>query len=259
MNEKLNQPNPEHWSDERPIDHEIASATSEERSIGDAGARVIASQWHGGQASALYSLTSTGAIDLPQVVAEINECWANADTDYNREHLEALGAYVMARESHDPVEGWSKQWLTSPDKSTEQDDFCPACRAHMSAPHSVGCPLGEEDPELLKQVEQAVTAKGIAVAHWLEYVGFRNGEELEAAIDMFEDHYLGHFESIEAYAADYLIESGLEAQLDQLRQYLPEDMRQHAKWDEAGIAHDFALNTIHSVEDDDGHLYLFTK
>jgi hypothetical protein len=37
----------------------------------------------------------------------------------------------------------------------------------------------------------------IAVAHWLEYVGFRNGEELEAAINMFEDHHLGHFESIE--------------------------------------------------------------
>lgn len=67
---------------------------------------MIASQWHGGQASALYNLTSTGAIDLPQVVAEINESWANADTDYNREHLEALGAYVMARESHDPIEGW---------------------------------------------------------------------------------------------------------------------------------------------------------
>lgn len=51
----------EHWSDEQLIDHEIASATSEERSIGDAGARVIASQWHGGASSALYSLTSTGA------------------------------------------------------------------------------------------------------------------------------------------------------------------------------------------------------
>ncbi|MHD0307521.1 hypothetical protein [Rhodococcus erythropolis] len=77
------------WGDERLLAHYIYESEQANSTINDACARMIASQWHGGASSALYSLTSTGAIDLPQVVAEINESWANADTDYNREHLEA--------------------------------------------------------------------------------------------------------------------------------------------------------------------------
>ena len=72
--------------------------------ITDLQARVIASAWHGGQASALYSLASCGAIrgDLESEIVSVI-----VETGDETEELAALGAYVGRAGERGPVDGWS--------------------------------------------------------------------------------------------------------------------------------------------------------
>ncbi|MEV3856095.1 hypothetical protein AB0J38_17440 [Streptomyces sp. NPDC050095] len=83
--------------------------------ISDLDARKIASEWHGGQATALYSLTSCGAI-LPGLVGEIDRelwfCLLDGDvTDDDRDGARQLGKlrdYAQHHGERGPVDGWSE-------------------------------------------------------------------------------------------------------------------------------------------------------
>lgn len=101
-------------------DQDIVDAAVAEHHAGhpitDGQARVIASQWHGGQFSALYTFASSGATVL------WDDDWQSEDPlarirgeitqDLNPEHpeLEALLAYVERVGARSPVEGWSTLW-----------------------------------------------------------------------------------------------------------------------------------------------------
>lgn len=99
----------------RGTDEQIMAAATERwqgtqnHVITNLEARVIASQWHGGQMSALYSFASCGAIrdDLS------DECRYTFHTSYSdasdspRELL-ALRDYVNFYGLRGPVEGWSQ-------------------------------------------------------------------------------------------------------------------------------------------------------
>lgn len=85
--------------------------------ITDGQARVIASQWHGGQTSALYSFASTGTIDAEtddtasRLVWEITrEIDAVGALVAESEGLEALRAYVAQHGARGPVDGWAQVW-----------------------------------------------------------------------------------------------------------------------------------------------------
>jgi hypothetical protein len=80
--------------------------------ISDACARVIASQWHRGQSSALYALSSSGAL-VPGAVSEVGDALDGDNpakgTD-NRRALAALRHYIAARWRDGKtyaVAGWS--------------------------------------------------------------------------------------------------------------------------------------------------------
>lgn len=99
-------------TDDERIDQEIARAQSAGEGISDAAARVIASQLHGGQSSAFYSLASTGYINEDELPGEIarnrREFQDNPQVLTWLDHLER---YVMHRESTEAVEAWSERWL----------------------------------------------------------------------------------------------------------------------------------------------------
>lgn len=72
--------------------------------ITDLQTRKIASEWHGGQSSPLYALTSSGAIteDCAEEIAY------NLETEYGvTEGLPELLDYVRAHGVRGPEEGWS--------------------------------------------------------------------------------------------------------------------------------------------------------
>lgn len=78
--------------------------------ITDGQARKIASEWHGGQSSPLYSLASTGAINLPDVLHEIMVDAAAVGPENSPGQLDALVAlddYVHTVGARGPVTGWS--------------------------------------------------------------------------------------------------------------------------------------------------------
>lgn len=81
----------------------------------DTEARLIASRRHGGQASAMYSFCSSGAIDLEELTLELrletDIALANNEQD-DALAVEALWKYVDAKGDRPPVEGWheSTRW-----------------------------------------------------------------------------------------------------------------------------------------------------
>ncbi|HEX5522795.1 MAG TPA: hypothetical protein VFX53_05075 [Pedococcus sp.] len=75
----------------------------------DGQARRIASEWHGGQSSALYSLASCGAI-TPEVAGEIQREITTCD---DATDLTALLIYVAFHGPRDRQEGWSGVWSDS--------------------------------------------------------------------------------------------------------------------------------------------------
>lgn len=101
--------------------------------INDGQARRIASEWHGGQVTALYSFSSCGFIaraeydddgDLIrsagwELLGEIEEDLEKyTATDAERRDLQALQRYVRARvaggNTGAPTVGWATEWDETP-------------------------------------------------------------------------------------------------------------------------------------------------
>lgn len=117
MSEHLPNPEQRRLTDDDHIREAIKKAHEnfgETHIISDAAARMIASQLHGGQASALYSFTSTGAVSM-EVIEEVDrEIRDESHSDEVREWADELQQYLIRRhytEQTDAVEGWSKLWL----------------------------------------------------------------------------------------------------------------------------------------------------
>lgn len=106
-------PNHERLTDEDLVWQAIERANERDRPIEDADARVIASQLHNGQASALYSLASTGTINKERLDFEL-ALSANA-SQYNARDLMAIDKLYHYTESRrddtEPREGWHKLWI----------------------------------------------------------------------------------------------------------------------------------------------------
>jgi hypothetical protein len=90
------------------IERGIAAALCEGRSIDDRTARYIATQFHDGQASALYSLASTGRIDETRLDRELAHASAE-QAEQPRRWIRWLSGYCALRLSTEPVPDWSER------------------------------------------------------------------------------------------------------------------------------------------------------
>lgn len=89
----------------------IAEATYNRTIIRDGIARIVASQLHTGQDSAMYSFASTGAIDEELLIGEISlELEHGRLEDEERDHVRFLGLYVLKYGDRTKVEGWNDIW-----------------------------------------------------------------------------------------------------------------------------------------------------
>lgn len=106
----------ERVSDDELIQDAIFEAASKRQPIDHAAARMIASQYHSGQDSALYAFASTGAI-TGELLNEINFELSRSDRELEPQAesvLEALDEYIIDRIELDavgPVKDWSTLWL----------------------------------------------------------------------------------------------------------------------------------------------------
>lgn len=94
-------------SDQRIIDEAVALHEMG-KPVDDLQAKVIASAWHSGQSSALYSFSSTGAIseDLEWEITRQLDSGAPFEQG-ERPELDALRAYVVAQGWREPQPNWS--------------------------------------------------------------------------------------------------------------------------------------------------------
>ena len=73
-------PSPELSPEDAYLERVLDEAEQTDKTIPHTAARMIASQFHGGQASALYSLASCGAIDLERLHTEYFIIYADPET-----------------------------------------------------------------------------------------------------------------------------------------------------------------------------------
>ncbi|MGB3822470.1 MAG: hypothetical protein WA972_05870 [Rhodococcus qingshengii] len=138
--EKFKEHSVEHSTDDELIARGIEHAIEDQRQIDHGVARIIASQLHSGQRSALYEFTSTGSISRPDLFFdELGIDYKTLD-DEARWNIDALMVYALGRiqdQDTDPKQDWSRLW----GESERDDDRCAACLEHLANPHAIGCPL----------------------------------------------------------------------------------------------------------------------
>ncbi len=169
------------------------------------------------------------------------EIWVGSLSDYNNGRLH--GVWLDATLDHDELRDAIAFMLRNGyDTNAEEwsifdyDDFC-------------GLDLGEyESLDVVSRVAGGIAEHGEAFAQWVEYVG----ERTEEALGRFEDHYLGKFESTEAYVANLLEECDGYS----FEEFVPEWLKPYVKIDVELLARDTEIE-LYVVESGEGGVVVF--
>lgn len=113
--------------------------------------------------------------------------------------------------------------------------------------------LGEyEDLRTVAKVARGIAEHGPAYAHWAAIVGTGDPDALER----FGDCYLGHHQSVEAYAEELLADMGA---FELVERSVPEHLQPYVTLDVAGFARDLELAGDITTSEGDGGVYVFCQ
>jgi antirestriction protein len=113
--------------------------------------------------------------------------------------------------------------------------------------------LGEyEDLATISEMGHGIAEHGPAFAHWAAICGTSDREELAR----FDDVYLGHWESVEAYADELLGDLGID---DLIERALPEHLRAYVTVNVEGFARDLEYSGDITASEGDNGVYLFDQ
>lgn len=171
--------------------------------------------------------------------------WVASLSDYVNGDL--YGAWMNATLEPGELEAAVRFMLrNSPSRNAEEwgifdyDDF---------GGHAVASELGEyPGTVMISLVAKGVAEHGAAFGEWVAYVGTQN----EDAIARFSDHFIGEWDSFEAYVENFLEDTDFYRFLD----YVPEDMQGYVTVDTEQIAQDWGSD-YHVVEAPNGHVFIF--
>jgi antirestriction protein len=111
--------------------------------------------------------------------------------------------------------------------------------------------LGEYEPiERVARLAEGIAEHGPAFAHWAALVGAADPEPGEG----FEEYFLGHWPSLEAYAENLVADLGYEELLERV---IPDSLRLYVHFDVAAFARDLELGGEIVASEGDGGLYVF--
>ena len=102
----------------------------------------------------------------------------------------------------------------------------------------------------VSRIAQGIAEHGEAYAKWVEFIGTERDELLSD--ESFNDHYLGRFDSTEAYIENLLEECEDYEYLEQL----PEHLKPYVKIDTEMMARDYE-SELYVVEEEGGGLFVF--
>ena len=113
--------------------------------------------------------------------------------------------------------------------------------------------LGEyEDLATVSQIAQGMAEHGPAFAHWAARCDSTDPDDLAR----FDDVYLGHWHSLEAYAEDLLDDLGLD---DLIERSVPDYLQPYVRVDLAGFARDLEYSGDVASSEGDNGVYLFDR
>lgn len=153
-------------------------------------------------------------------------------------------------------------WL---DAAVEADELAAGVQAMLAASPTPGAeewaihdyegfgPLRLDEYESLEtvaSVARGIAEHGPAFAHFAALVGTSDSDELAR----FDDAYLGHAESLTAYAEELLDELGYRSQIEAA---VPEHLQPYIRFDIEGFARDLELSGDITTSDGDGGVYVF--
>lgn len=165
--------------------------------------------------------------------------WVGSLSDYNAGRL--YGAWIDAGGNLDDLEDRVQDMLKS--------SPTPGAEEYAIFDHEGFGPLPIDEYESLatvNRIARGIEEHGEAFAHYAAIIGSTDADQL----DHFEDAYLGHFESVTAYAEDFLDDLGL---LDALDSAVPETIAPYVHLDVESFASDLELSgSIMTSEDGDG-------
>jgi antirestriction protein len=101
--------------------------------------------------------------------------------------------------------------------------------------------------ENVARLAAGIAEHGQAFAHWAAHVGIDDPDALEE----FEDHYQGHWQSMEDYAEAMVDDLGVDTELDRL----VTGLRPYVRVDIEALARDLAIEQI--CCEGDGGVYIF--
>lgn len=161
---------------------------------------------------------------MPEVNPQI---YVASLSDYNAGYLH--GAWIEAGQEPVAIQEAIEQML----RASPTDPHAEEWAIHDFEGFN-GLHLGEwEDLGYVSRVAQGIKAHGLAFAHWATLAA------TDDELGRFADAYLGHWPSIEAYAAEILEEAGVDRQLDTA---VPEHLRPYVTLDAAGFGRDLELS-----------------
>jgi antirestriction protein len=110
--------------------------------------------------------------------------------------------------------------------------------------------IGESETiEYVSQVARGIAEHGPAFAAWADVM------EEQDLLDGFADAYLGHYDSIEAYAESWLDDAGYDRLLEEI---IPESIRPYVRFDAAALGRDLCLGgDVHVLAADTGGVFVF--
>jgi antirestriction protein len=110
-----------------------------------------------------------------------------------------------------------------------------------------------ESLETVSLIAQGIARHGAAFAHWVTLVGTTQPADLE----LFEEQYEGHHESLAAYAEQLPEDLYTLDELDTLQGTLPQALRPYIRLDIEAFALDMLYGGDIMTSEGDGGIYVF--
>jgi antirestriction protein len=154
------------------------------------------------------------------------------------------------------------EWI---DAAVDSDELAEAVQDMLRASLELGAeewaihdyegfgPLRLEEYESLETVSAValgIAEHGPAFAHWATLIGANDRE----ALGRFEDAYLAHWDSLEAYAEELLEDIGVYRQIEEA---LPDHLQPYVTIDVEGMARDMEFGGQITTSDGDDGVYVF--
>jgi antirestriction protein len=160
-------------------------------------------------------------------------------SDYNAGRL--LGAWINANQQHEDIqEGINEMLSRSPEPIAEEwaiHDYEGFGPLRIDEYESI---------EHVAKVARGIVNRGRAYAHWADYLGSSQWDQL----DDFDDHFVGQADSMTEFAEQWLEDMGVD--IDSL---VAEHLQLYVRFDVEAFARDLSYD-FHMAEDDEG-VYVF--